>query len=99
MSFEIIYEAAIGVTALLVSIFFLVVLNSNEGWKNEKIAYKFTAALTLMSVYMMTQVLEDTWRVFTWQGITFPSLQIVFEGVIIGFMASGLWDIWTHDLD
>ena len=92
------YEIAVGLGGLFTSIFFLTVLNQNSHWEWRKIAYKFTAALTFFSIRTLTQVLGRTWDVIEVGGMNFPPLNVLFEAIVLGFLVSGLWDIWTENL-
>lgn len=59
----------------------------------------FTAALTFFSVEVLTQLLENTWIPMEFAGLTFPPLQSVFESIVLAFLISGLWEIWTENMD
>jgi hypothetical protein len=93
------YEIGVGLGGLFSSIFFLTVLNQNSNWQWRNIAYKFTAGLTFFSISILTQVLGRTWNVIQFAGIRFPPLNVLFEAIVLGFMISGLWDIWTEELE
>ena len=90
------YEVAVGIAGLFVSGLFLSILNQNSDWHWRKIAYKFTAALTFFSISILSQVLSATWEVINLGGMGLPPLNVIFESVIIAFMVSGLWDMWTN---
>ena len=89
------YEVAIGLAGLIASGTFLSILNQNSNWSWRSIAYKFTAALTFYSVAILLQVLSATWEVYNLAGMGLPPLNTIFESVIMAFMISGIWDIWT----
>ncbi|MFB6292285.1 MAG: hypothetical protein ABEI58_02720 [Candidatus Nanohaloarchaea archaeon] len=81
------------------SLFFLWILDRSAGWKWQKITYKFTAALTLFCVSLMTQTIEQTWHVINFYGISIPPLQVWFEAIVGGFLISGIWDFLNLDED
>ncbi len=93
------YEIGVGLLALFSSALFLAILNQNSHWQWRRIAYKFTAALTFFSVTILSRTISETWDPIGLAGIEFPPLQVIFEAVIIAFMISGLWDIWTRNLE
>lgn len=93
------YEIGVGVGGLFASVFFLTVLNQNSHWQWRRIAFKFTAALTFFSINTLTQVLSNTWEVISYRGIHFPPLNVFFEAIVLAFLVSGLWDIWTENLE
>lgn len=93
------YTIGMGLGGLFVSGFFLTVLNQNDGWEYQSIAYKFTAALTFFSISTLTQLLSNTWTVPRIAGFYVPSLQVVFDALVLGFMISGIWDFWSKNLD
>lgn len=93
------YQIGIGLGGLFSSLFFLVVLNQNSEWQWRSIAYKFTAGLTFYSISILTQVLGRTWNVITFSGMNLPPLNVIFEAIVLGFLISGLWDIWTENLE
>lgn len=93
------YVLAMGIGGLLVSGFFLFLLNRNRAWDYREIAFKFTAALTFFSTATLTEVLENTWNLLSVMGYTFPSMQVIFDALVLGFMISGLWDFWTLNRD
>ncbi len=91
------YEVAIGLGGIFTSAFFLYLLSINPGWEWRVVAYKFTGALTLYSVMMFTQIISETWDPIRFAGYTLPSLQIIFEAIVFGFLVAGLWDIWIEN--
>lgn len=93
------YELGIGLGGLFASLFFLLILNQNSSWEWRRIAFKFTAALTVFSVSTLTQIIENTWEVISFYGIYFPPLNVFFEAIVLSFMVSGLWDIWNRNLE
>lgn len=92
------YEVGVGLAGLAASVFFLIVLDQNPNLKWRRIAFKFTAALTFFSVKVLTQILDKTWQVMSFYGINFPPLNVFFEAVVMAFMVSGLWELWTRHL-
>lgn len=81
----------------MTAIFFLTLLNQNQDWDLQIEAYKFTGALTFFSVYLFSQILDQTWEVLQIGSITLPSLNVFFEAIILSFLISGLWDIWMRN--
>lgn len=93
------YQIGIGLGGLFSSLFFLTVLNQNSEWQWRSIAYKFTAALTFYSISILSQVLGRTWNVIQFMDMSLPPLTVVFEAIVLGFLISGLWEIWTENLE
>jgi ABC-type Fe3+-siderophore transport system permease subunit len=93
------YEIGVGLGGLFASAFFLTILNQNDGWKWRIPAFKFTGALTFFSIMVLTQFFGNTWEVIRMGPIVLPSLHVFFESIVLAFMLSGLWDIWTMNLD
>ena len=92
------YELGLGIAGLFASGMFLSILNQNDHWKWRKIAYKFTAALTFFSVNVISQILGSTWEVISLAGMGLPPLNVIFESIVMAFLISGIWDIWTENL-
>lgn len=99
MSELIFYQIGVGLGGLFTSAFFLFILSQNPDWEWRRLAFKFTAALTFFSVSTLTQIIEETWQVISFYGVSFPPLNVFFEATILAFLVSGLWDIWTRELD
>jgi hypothetical protein len=93
------YQIGIGLGGLFSSVFFLSVLNQNSDWEWRSIAYKFTAALTFYAISILTQVMGRTWNVITVFEMSLPPLTVIFEAIVLGFLISGLWEIWTENLE
>lgn len=93
MASVIFYEVALGLIGLFFSIIFLYVLDKERYWDFKRPFYKFTAALTFMSVLVITQIIEQTWTVYSFRGIYFPPLHVIFEALVMGFLISGLWGL------
>lgn len=93
-----IYEVSIGLIGLGFSGVFLFYLDEARDWEFKKLFYKFSAALALLSVMILSQVVEESWNVLEVGGLTLPPPHVLFEAAVLAYLVTGLADLARLEL-
>ena len=85
---------AVGLVAAALGIWYL-----DENYQNfdRKLSIKIAAATGVFSVLMFTPLISTEGGFLDLGMVYFPSLKVVADAVVLGFMASALKDIIEHE--